>query len=97
MKKYTNPANEPLPHACGQTDIHLPPPDKRYSPITSTICGSNKTLFRQYKLTKSTISDSTENVKPQLIQPNAPVVETFGPRYLEWKVENKKGNVGTLT
>ena len=25
-----------------QTDIHLPPLDKRYSPIISSICGPNK-------------------------------------------------------
>ena len=29
----------------GQTDIYLPPLDKRYSPITSTIYGPNETFL----------------------------------------------------
>ena len=28
----------------GHTDIHLPPLDKRYSPIISSICGPNKDI-----------------------------------------------------
>ena len=28
-----------------QIDIHLPPLDKRYSPIISSICGPNKIMY----------------------------------------------------
>ena len=45
VKKYTSPANEFLIHACGQTDIYLPPLDKCDSPIVSKIGGFNKWTF----------------------------------------------------
>ena len=62
VKKCTSPSNEFLLHACRQTDSGTagqtdkqtyiyPLPDKRYSPIISTICGPNNMYQKKLRIT----------------------------------------------
>ena len=53
----------------GHTDIHLPPLDKRYSPIISSICGPNKFMIWKPEYI-SFLSQSVDRMKAKLKRKN---------------------------